>query len=101
MASTPEIIIAQICVNSPRMMLTGKTSHKNGLKPISRIRRIASADIGTIEASPQTKSKISAIQVTAEKWSTSAVKATESPDDNKNVVVRTRYMMRLIKKPHQ
>lgn len=66
MASTPEIIIAQICVNSPRMRLAGKTNQKNGLKPVSRIRRMASADIGTIEASPQTKSKISAIQVSGE-----------------------------------
>ena len=90
MASTPEIIIAQICVNSPRMRLAGKTNQKNGLKPVSRIRRMASADIGTIEASPQTKSKISAIQVSGEKWSTSVVKAAENPDENKNVVIRTR-----------
>ena len=90
MASTPEIIIAQICVNSPRMRLAGKTNQKNGLKPVSRIRRMASADIGTIEASPQTKSKISAIQVSGEKCSTSAVKAAENPDENKNVVIRTR-----------
>lgn len=29
-------------------------------------------------------------QVSGEKWSTSAVKAAENPDENKNVVIRTR-----------
>lgn len=90
MASTVEIIIAQTCVNSPKIKLAGKTSHKNGLKPVSRIRRIASADSGIIEVSPQTMSKISAIQVSAEKLSTSAFNATDSPDDNKNIVAKTR-----------